>query len=314
MPVADQGGPDRSAEVFGIIVTYNPAHDELLKLVHSVRPQLGSLLIVDNGDGSALPAGLSGHDVSILCLGENLGIAAAQNAGIASAVRQGSRFVLLLDQDSLPAADMVDRLMQAFLTLEAAGERVAATGPAYIDQRQSGTHHRSAAPFVYRDGLRLRRRSIGANADPVPADFLIASGCLIPLPVIEHTGTMTEELFIDYVDIEWGLRAGALGYRSFGVPAAAMQHALGDKWIDWMGRQVPVHPPLRHYYMIRNAIWLALRPWIGWRWRLILFRRVAVQLIFFSLFVPGRHRHAAMMLKGLRHGLIRRMGRIDGTN
>lgn len=306
--------PEDAANVLGIIVTYRPDHQDLLRLVEAIRPQLDALLIVDNGDGSGLPCELAGRDTSILCLGANRGIAAAHNAGIAEAVRRGSSFVLLLDQDSLPAADMVDRLMEAYLRLKAEGQQVAATGPAYIDQRQTDKHRGPVAPFVYRDGLRLRRRSIGANADPVPADFLIASGCLIPLPVIEHIGTMTEELFIDYVDIEWGLRAGALGYRSFGVPAARMQHALGDGWINWMGKQIPVHRPLRHYYMIRNAVWLAFRPWIGWRWRWILFRRIAVQLIFFSLFVPGRHHHAAMMLKGLWHGLIRRMGCIDGTN
>lgn len=309
IPVGDQSLRDGTADILGIIVTYRPDHADLLRLAGAVRPQLGALMIIDNGDGSGLPASLAAQDVSILCLGGNLGIAAAQNAGIAEAFRRGCRFVLLLDQDSLPEPDMVRRLMEAFLQLEAAGEHVAAVGPAYFDQRQG-----TAAPFVYRDGLRLKRRSFETLANPVQADFLIASGCLIPLPVIERAGTMTEELFIDYVDIEWGLRAGALGLRSFGVPAARMQHALGDTWLHWRGRQVPVHRPLRHYYMIRNAVWLASRPWIGWRWRWILFRRIVLQIIVFSLFIPGRLQHAAMMLKGLWHGLIRRMGRLDAAD
>lgn len=294
-------------KICGIIVTYQPAHTELLRLVEAVQPQVDWLLVIDNGDGSTLPHSLQRINLDVLCLGENLGIARAQNVGIAEALSRRSDFILLLDQDSIPAADMVQNLSQAYRALKAKGEQVAALGPAYVDQRQG-----EASPFVYREGFKLRRRGEPDLDGTSPTDFLIASGCLIPVEVLDTIGLMTDELFIDYVDIEWGLRAQMKGYRSFGVRAAGMAHALGDDWIEFYGRRVPLHSPLRHYYSIRNAIWLAKRSWIGWPWRWILLRRMIAQFLFFSFFAPlDRGRHARLMLRGMWDGIRGRMGRFD---
>lgn len=290
--------------ITGIIVTYRPNRDDLLRLVDAVRPQVDWLFVIDNGDGSDLPHGLPQDKLEVICLGENLGIARAQNAGIAEALARKSDFVLLLDQDSVPAPDMVGRLLDAYQSLRASREQVAALGPAYVDHRQG-----RASPFVYREGLRLRRRPDAG--DVIPVDFLIASGCLIPVDVLAKVGLMVESLFIDYVDIEWGLRAAAKGYRSFGVQSATMTHALGDDWIEFSGRRVPVHRPLRHYYSIRNALWLARCSWIGWPWKWILCRRIILQFVFFTLFAPEGIRHARFMLRGVWHGLTGRQGRLD---
>jgi rhamnosyltransferase len=121
---------------------------------------------------------------------------------------------------------------------------------------------------------------------------------------------MEEGLFIDYVDIEWGLRARNLGYRNFGVHAAMMAHSLGDEWIEFRGRRVPVHSPLRHYYHFRNAIWLARRPWIGWPWRVILLQRLILQFLFFGVFAQHRVEHVRKMSLGFWHGLTGKSGRL----
>lgn len=289
----------------GVIVTYNPPHAEFLKLVDAIRPQLDMLFVIDNGDGGQLPAGLQERDVRVICLGENLGIARAQNVGIEQALGGDYGFVLLLDQDSLPAPDMVALLLQAHDQAVREGHAVAAVGPSYLDDRQG-----EIAPFVYRKGLSLRRRVRSEDENFTEADFLIASGCLIPRAALAKVGLMREEMFIDYVDIEWGLRAQSLGLKSFGVHAALMSHSLGDKWASWKGRKIPLHSALRHYYHIRNAIWLARQGWIDLPWKLILLRRVVLQLAFFS--VRGDHRldQVKMMLLGVWHGLLGRTGRL----
>ncbi len=38
----------------------------------------------------------------------------------------------------------------------------------------------------------------------VEADFLIASGCLTPIESFDAIGLLNDDMFIDYVDIEWG--------------------------------------------------------------------------------------------------------------
>lgn len=77
--------------------------------------------------------------------------------------------------------------------------RVASARPRYFDRRQG-----NALPFIETRGLALHRRTCSAIDDVVDVDYLIASGCLIPQTAIEEVGLMQEDLFIDYVDIEWG--------------------------------------------------------------------------------------------------------------
>lgn len=285
--------------VGGIIVTYQPTADELIGLIETVHAQVDRLVLVDNGDGSLLPPTISRYDVDVICLGENLGLAHAQNQGIQFAKRCHCDFVLLLDQDSLPADDMVERLLEAYGELHASGVSIAAVGPCYLDMRQG-----IVAPFVRRDRLCLKRPLNPEGATTVQVDFLIASGSLIPVEVLERVGLMEEGLFIDYVDIEWGLRAGSKGYNSYGIYRAQMVHRLGDEWKVFLGRRVPIHSPQRQYYQFRNAIWLTRRSWIGWGWRLILVFRLLRQFVFFSLYGRDRLPRMAMMTKGVLDGVL----------
>ncbi|MEB2848283.1 glycosyltransferase family 2 protein [Endobacterium cereale] len=304
--VASTAQGDGRRRIGCVIVTYLPVHAPLLRQLEAIHGQVDHVIVVDNGDGSALPPLTDAFVLEIIRLGDNRGIAEAQNVGIRRARERGADHILLLDQDSLPAADMVARLIEALVELQVSGRAVAAVGPQYRDDRQG-----SVSPFVYRDGSALKERPTMPPQDAaVPADFLIASGCLIPTAIIGAVGDMDASLFIDYVDIEWALRAKHLGYDSYGIPAARMTHSLGDDWIVHRGRCYPVHSPLRHYYYARNALLLARRPWIGLPWRSILVRRVAKQLVFFSIVVPGqRLENFGMMMRGIWHGMIGRSGK-----
>ncbi|AUP76470.1 hypothetical protein CWS02_09555 [Enterobacter sp. EA-1] len=54
---------------------------------------------------------------SVLLLSENVGIAAAQNMGIAEAAKHSCSHVLFMDHDSIPAHDMVSVLLHVENTI-----------------------------------------------------------------------------------------------------------------------------------------------------------------------------------------------------
>lgn len=288
----------------GIIVTFQANEDSIFKLINSIIPQVDLLYIINNGDYESLPEKVFNFNLDVFCLDDNFGIATAQNFGIRKAIDAGSEFVVLFDQDSLPAPDMVAELHRAHKLAETQGAKIAAVGPSYVDPRQG-----EVAPFVYRSGLTLERRILDECQKILETDFLIASGCLIPCSVLREVGVMQDDLFIDYVDIEWGLRAKAKGYVCIGAVKAVMKHSLGDKWIEFRGRRIPSHSPLRHYYHIRNAIWLAKQAWIESAWKIILVRRVMLQFVFFTMFGDERGQNARMMAIGVWHGIIGRTGK-----
>ncbi|WP_312472003.1 glycosyltransferase family 2 protein [Brucella sp.] len=296
-----------AGRVIGIIVTFNPDIKQLSKLIEAVIPQLQHLLVIDNGSHIDIATFfVERTDVELIILNENLGIAKAQNIGMERAKTIGTDYVLLLDQDSIPAFNMVAILVAAASTKREKGIKLACVGPRYHDPRQE-----TPTPFIQIKKYRIMRQICEANDCVVEVDYLIASGCLIPLDTIKNIGAMKEQLFIDYVDIEWGLRAQQQGFRSFGVCNALMQHQLGDEPVYFRGRYIPVHSPLRHYYHFRNAMWLYRQGWLRRDWKIVDGFRLIRKFAFYSLMTPPRLQHLKMMSLGIWHGLTGKMGKLD---
>jgi len=281
------------SRVVAIIVSFEPDLAALGGLLDRLHGEVAESVIVDNGSSMNVAGFVSARGKpreSCLALGENLGIAAAQNRGIGMAQAAGADAVVLFDQDSLPPPGMVATLAEAIIALKAANMRPAAVGPTPVDAR-----------------LPPRAGSHAASAAPVTVDHLIASGCLIPLAVLDAVGGMREDLFIDYVDIEWCLRAGAAGYHCYRLPSLAMAHEFGAP-ISVLGRSYASHGALRHYYLFRNSVWLWRQAAIPLGWRLKTAPRIALRLIFNLLFARPHRQQWSMMGQGLADGFAGRMG------
>jgi rhamnosyltransferase len=298
----------KAQRVCAIIVSFFPDVATLRKLIAATLPQVDALVIVDNGSSDAafdgLCAEIESDSIVILKQHRNIGLAAAFNHGIAWARENDFSHVLLLDQDSEPARGMVDALMRVFAT-SPAGRRIAAVGPRFHDTRED-----RFAPFV-RIGFPVSLKIYDTGKDGlVDCDFLISSGSLIPLAVLDDIGAMDEELFIDNVDLEWSFRALANGYALIGVCAATMHHRLGhsrSKLPFGLGHIV-VHDPIRLYYIMRNRLLLYCLPHTPTVWIAQDVPRVAVKFLLFSVLIHPRLRNIRFMLAGLRDGLLGRRG------
>lgn len=294
-------------DVATIIVTYNPDVPKLERLIDRLASQVEKIIIIDNGstnDFNFSRLEEISEMIKLIRLERNFGISVAQNIGINIAIKDGDiNFVLLSDQDSEPVFDMVYQLLKTARNLIDTGRNVAAVGPCYIDTRQ-----KNPPPFLKVDGLKLKRQYQPASETYVEVDYLIASGCLIPVKTLKEVGMMNEEMFIDYVDIEWGLRAKVKGFQSFGDYNARMEHNLGEAPVVFRGKSYPLHSPLRHYYMMRNAVWLYKQSYIPLSWKMVDGYKLFLKFGFYSLFARPRVKHFLMMLKGLFHGTISRMG------
>lgn len=286
--------------VYAVIVSHYPNKAQLYNLVETLTAHVDGVVIIDNGTPF-----LDITNATLIPLHENKGVAYAQNVGIRWAMERNADYVILFDQDSLPDEFMVSRLTLSCKTLENTGQKVAAVGPCYMDCRFPNAH-----PFVQIKGVHLTRiKPVGH--DIVPVDHLISSGCLMPATTINAIGMMREDLFIDYIDMEWSLRARSAGYLSYGVFSAHMQHGLGDEPIELFSRKIPNHNALRHYYQFRNCVWLCKQDWVPWRWKIAAGIRQFILYFIFSIYSHPRLSHATMMIRGLFHGLSGTLGRYD---
>jgi rhamnosyltransferase len=147
-------------------------------------------------------------------------------------------------------------------------------------------------------------------------DFLISSGSLIPLEVLAEVGGMDESMFIDQVDTDWYLRAKSFGYHAIGVCDAVMEHRLGSRTIPLRllrKRAIPVHSPLRLYYIVRNSLLMYRKPYAPWRWAVYDLKRLLFIIVFFSVASAPRLQNAQKMARGFWDGLLGRKGRYPSS-
>lgn len=295
--------------VGAVVVTYSPDLERLDPLLGALAAQCAGVVVVDNGPGGPeLEAACERAGAELVALGENTGIAHAQNVGIERAVAAGATHVLLSDQDSLPAPDMVAELLSG---LERGREQglgpVGAVGPVAGDVRSESEE------LVYVARRWGPRRALPADVDAdglVDAAFLIASGCLVPADVLSRVGTMNAEWFIDHVDLEWGLRARRAGYRLLAVTSARLDHSLGDSLVKLPGRaqEVHVHSAFRTYFLARNTVLLLRSGLLPPAWAVGYVVWLGKYVAFNSLLVPGRIDRARRMMLGVVDGIVGRTG------
>lgn len=297
--------------VFCVIVTYYPQADQLQQVLGSITQQTPhtlhtpQIILVDN---TPTPQGkinthTSNATVQCINLGENLGIATAQNKGIHQALAQGADVVWISDQDTIYPPDFLHYMLGALHTCKAQGLRLGALAPSYFD-----THKGAVQAFV-------RHAPFTQFFVPQPGlhrvSHAIASGTFIPAKALNQVGLMQDNLFIDWVDLEWCWRAkNQYGYDTVCTGDVVIQHTLGDGFVQFLGRKVSFRSPLRHYYMVRNAVHLALHSRSATvPIRLEIFAKALVWTFVFPLIAPSNKRqHLRATLAGLWDGLCNRMG------
>ena len=105
--------------VAAVIVTFEPALPRLLRLLETVSTQVDYIFVVDNSSDAGaekidqLQPVLAQARWEVRHLGENAGIASAQNVGIAMARQAQCKQLVFFDQDSQPPPDLVPGLLAA---------------------------------------------------------------------------------------------------------------------------------------------------------------------------------------------------------
>lgn len=295
---------------YAIIVTYNPDVDVLREQIVSLE-RLAGLVVIDNFSDNldeieSLVADLSFQKIDFVKNPTNLGLAFAQNQGIARARLLNAEHIIIFDQDSIPESGMVAHLLDAESRLISSGERVAAVGPVTFDPDTGAEYPitRYNGPFIQRYYTR--------SAEIANASFIIASGSLIRMSVIDSVGGMLDALFIDYIDVEWCYRAQSLGYRLFISSSARMSHRVGDKRVKFFGRSISQHSPLRRYYLTRNSLYVLKLRHIPMGYKVRELSLNFARFVAFLYFSNRRGVYLKYVARAVSDGLRGKFGKLEG--
>lgn len=239
--------------VCGIVVSFHPDAEVPANLA-AVAAQCAAVVVVDNGSSAEARAGLAAvPGVTLVPLGENLGVAVALNRGAARARELGCEWAVLFDQDSRPEPGMIAALWAAHLRHPAVG----IVGPCVWEEGGNAERYRWVRPHPRWPGCFQRVACTGTDLTGVT--MLITSGSLIDLGLWRQLGGFIDGLFIDYVDVDYCLGVRAAGRDIVVAAAARLRHRLGARReARLLGRDFrPMHhAAFRHYYMARNRIFV----------------------------------------------------------
>ncbi|MDH1758927.1 glycosyltransferase family 2 protein [Klebsiella michiganensis] len=249
--------------VSAIIVTYDPDVNVLGDLIESLEKQIDTIIVVDNFSKNISSIESVEKKFKLIKLERNIGLASAQNIGIREAYNSSSH-IIIFDQDSEISNDFVSNQLKCESLLLSRGIKVSAVGPKFFD-KDSGYEYPATiykGPFI---------KKIPVIAEPVEATFVIASGSLMRTEVLKDVGLMLDDFFIDFVDVEWCLRASSKGYKCFINPFESMKHSIGDLRIDIFGRMISLHSDFRKFYIYRNGLYMTRLSYVPFWYKIRVF-------------------------------------------
>ena len=296
-----------TARVAVVTVTYHP-EPGMLERQFAALPSDGLVVLVDNQSGAAEVANLQAlaarrADTHLILNPSNAGLASALNQGVryVAATDTSREFVLLMDQDSEPHPGSIGQLLESMLRLEEAGESVGCVGPRLVDNA-TGLQHGFHCMGRWRWFRRFPKQG---SSEPISCANLNGSGTMVRTKLFLDLGGLDESLFIDHVDTEWAFRVLAAGHALFGIPQATFNHGMGERGLRfwWFGWRVwPQRAPMRHYYLFRNTVSLWARDYVPRVWKAWSAAKLALTMMINGVFGPRRIAQMQSMLRGVLDG------------
>lgn len=298
-------------DIDAVFVTYRPDFSVFEQALNSIKNQVRTIYIVDNSASAdvarqlrALEAGVP--NARLLLLERNVGIAKAQNLGMARAMEEGAHLSLLSDQDTIYPPDYVANMLANYRSLDG-DARLAAIAP---DFQEANKASGEGEGFFELQGVNSVK--VESTQSLVDVAQVIASGMIINHAALARVGMMDEALFIDWVDFEWCWRARAHGYRIVGCRNVVIRHTLGDGAVKVGAKTYSLHSPQRNYYIVRNGIAIAMRKkYLGTGVRVGIFLKSLRYMVAFSMFGDQHLKNIVYCSKGLVHGVVGRLGPLE---
>ncbi|WP_211006136.1 glycosyltransferase family 2 protein [Pectobacterium versatile] len=288
--------------ITAVYVTFNPNLELLRESIDSIDTQINKIIIVDNSDTSNISSFTHLYEnIELISIGNNIGIAAAQNIGINRAISLGADYILLSDQDTIYPKEFVKRMLPVFSLYQ----NVAAVVPKFID-----FHKNKEDGFITKNLCFFKQVYFDKGTHEV--FHAIASGKIISCKVIKEIGGFDSNLFIDWVDFQWCWKARKKGFKIIANADVLIKHRLGDSSKNIFVKDINIRAPIRHYYITRNAFYLALRTeYLDIPHRLILFLKSFRYVIGYPLFLKPRLKNLRYVIIGMYHGIIGKIGKAD---
>jgi GT2 family glycosyltransferase len=249
-------------KLYVVIVNWN-LKDDTLACVESVLATgapASRVIVVDNGSSDGSPEAIAaryGPTIQLVLSATNLGFAAGNNLGIEHALSLGAGWVLLLNNDTRVAPNMLDELARVALSDDRMG--ILAPLILYYDDPERiwylGDRLLPGLPL----SVSLARGAYDRDQFPpfTPVDFVSGCGMLVKRQVFETVGLFDTCFFMYGEDADLCWRTRSAGFRLACAPRAKMWHKVSAS--------ADRDKPLSRYVRTRNQVQFYRRYARGWQ-------------------------------------------------
>ncbi|RDZ27245.1 glycosyltransferase [Lysobacter silvisoli] len=290
-----------------IFVLYRPNAEFVANLRHA-RAICADLVAVDNTPepDAELHDALHREGLAVLVNRNRGGLAGAYNRGAEVLLARGCEVIFLLDQDSRIEATFFDGMMQACAQI---GDERFVLGPRVYEVNLG-----KCMP-TFPPGRRFPRpvRMNDHRSGLFPTLFVISSGSAISAAAYRALGAFREDYFIEYLDIEYGLRASSQGVPVYMNAAVTLEQTTGQ--IERHGKLYTTHHVAwRRYYGARNAVHCLRLYKAHWGFHWLAGALALHQGLCVALFEPDKRRKLAAIACGYWDGRRGRLGTFESLH
>jgi hypothetical protein len=297
-----------------ILLNWNGKQDTLacLESLRQVDYADFTTIVVDNGsnDGSVPAIRSAFPAVTILETGQNLGFSGGNNVGIRYALANKFDYLLLLNNDTVVAPDILKVLIATSQTRPDAGflgakiyfhsqpDRLWYAGARWLPDRADCIH---VGGGQIDDGRQW--------ADVQETDYACGCALFAQATTIRDVGLLETSFFALWEEVDWCYRARRKGYKSLFVPDAKVWHKISASFDGGANK-----PHYEYYYWRNRLLWMERN--LPFAEIIRLYRRVLIPKIRAewrayrnpTLSPPERLGRKARLL-GVWHYFIRRFGK-----
>lgn len=234
-----------------ILVNYNGKdyNKECIESIFNSSYKNIDVIVVDNDskDGSVdLLREQFGNKIDLMLSRKNLGFSGANNIGIEKALRNGSDYIVLLNNDTIIDKDLISNMIKA-----AKEENDAIISPKIYYYDNKDIIWSAGADMRWKKGVTdqrgINQKDDGSFDKREEVEF--GTGCclLIPSKVISDVGLLSDDYFLYYEDTDYCMRVRAKGYKIVYEPTAVLYHKVSAS----TGGEVS---PGYIYYNTRNRL------------------------------------------------------------
>lgn len=284
-------------ETAAIVVTYN-RKELLTENIEALLRQQGAaadIFVIDNfstdGTGISLKPYLIQNKIRYFNTGKNLGGAGGFQYGIRAAMREGYRYLWIMDDDTIPEPDALAALLKGAQQLKDCFSFLCS-----VVHWKDGTFCKMNLPVLKENWFDCLREGCEGLLAVSSCSFV---SCLINADCIKKAGLPFAEFFIYGDDAEYTERLSytAAGYM---VLSSFVQHKTEKNISDDLSKE-DAERIGRYFYRYRNCFYNAKRK--GWRSAGLYLYTGGKMLIKILLLSRGnRRKRMGMLVKGIAAG------------